>query len=102
MEIVSIRELNAHLTRHLRRVRSGSSLGISVRGRVIAVISPVETQLTSRGPIGSLPKDGRTGAEVSLPEAFGLFAWPDAELFRMRSSTLADDLLSFAGEVIDE
>jgi antitoxin (DNA-binding transcriptional repressor) of toxin-antitoxin stability system len=43
METVSIRELKVHLTRHLRRVRSGSSLGISVRGRVIAVISPVET-----------------------------------------------------------
>ena len=43
MEIVGIRELKAHLTRHLKRVRSGAWLGVSARGRVIAIITPVET-----------------------------------------------------------
>jgi len=43
MEIVGIRELKAHLTQHLKRVRSGTCLGVSARGRVIAIICPAET-----------------------------------------------------------
>jgi antitoxin (DNA-binding transcriptional repressor) of toxin-antitoxin stability system len=43
MEIVGIRKLKVHLTRHLKRVRFGAWLGVSADGRIIAVISPVET-----------------------------------------------------------
>jgi prevent-host-death family protein len=43
METVGIRDLKAHLSRHLRRVRSGVRLAITERGRTIATISPVET-----------------------------------------------------------
>ena len=43
MEIVGIRELQAHLTRHLRRAQAGVLLGVSLRGRVIAVIGPAES-----------------------------------------------------------
>ncbi len=42
MDTVGIRELKAHLSRHLKRVRSGSSLIVTERGRSIATISPVE------------------------------------------------------------
>ena len=42
MEVVGICELKAHLTRHLKHVQSGTWLGVSRRGRVIAIISPVE------------------------------------------------------------
>jgi prevent-host-death family protein len=42
METVGIRELKAHLSRHLKRVRSGVRLAITERGRTIATISPVE------------------------------------------------------------
>ena len=42
MESVGIRELKAHLSRHLKRVRSGTRLMVTERGRSIATISPVE------------------------------------------------------------
>ncbi len=43
MNTVGIRELKTHLSRHLRRVRSGARLLVTERGRVIATIDPVET-----------------------------------------------------------
>lgn len=43
MNTVGIRDLKAHLSRHLRRVRSGTRLVITERGRAIASINPVET-----------------------------------------------------------
>ncbi len=42
MDTVGIRELKAHLSRHLKRVRSGTRLMVTERGRSIATISPVE------------------------------------------------------------
>jgi len=42
MEKVGIRELKTHLSRHLKRVRSGARLLITERGRSIAMISPVQ------------------------------------------------------------
>jgi prevent-host-death family protein len=43
VETVGIRELKAHLSRHLRRVRDGSRLVVTDRGQQIATIAPVET-----------------------------------------------------------
>ena len=43
MNTVGIRELKTHLSRHLRRVRSGARLIVTERGRVIATIDPVAT-----------------------------------------------------------
>jgi prevent-host-death family protein len=43
MDAVGIRELKAHLSRHLKRVRSGARLTVTERGRSIATIAPVET-----------------------------------------------------------
>jgi prevent-host-death family protein len=42
MDTVGIRELKAHLSRYLKRVRSGARLMVTERGRSIATISPVE------------------------------------------------------------
>ena len=42
MDTVGIRELKAHLSRHLKRVRAGARLAVTERGRTIATISPVE------------------------------------------------------------
>src|SRR5437764_4070453 len=42
MEKVGIRELKTHLSRHLKKVRSGKRLLITERGRTIATISPVD------------------------------------------------------------
>ena len=43
MDTVGIRDLKTHLSRHLRRVRSGARLMVTERGRSIATITPVET-----------------------------------------------------------
>jgi len=43
MDTVGIRELKAHLSRHLKRVRAGVRLTVTERGRSIATISPVDT-----------------------------------------------------------
>ena len=41
MTTVGIRDLKAHLSRHLRSVRGGTPLRITDRGRTIATIQPV-------------------------------------------------------------
>jgi antitoxin (DNA-binding transcriptional repressor) of toxin-antitoxin stability system len=43
METIGVRELKTHLSRHLKRVRSGVRLVVTERGRSIATIGPVET-----------------------------------------------------------
>lgn len=43
MDTVGIRDLKAHLSRHLKRVRAGRRLLVTERGRTIATIQPVET-----------------------------------------------------------
>ena len=48
MDTVGIRELKAHLSRHLKRVRSGARLTVTERGRSIAIISPVEAPVDIR------------------------------------------------------
>jgi prevent-host-death family protein len=42
MNTVGIRELKANLSRHLKRVRSGTRLVVTERGRAIASIQPVD------------------------------------------------------------
>ena len=44
MDTVGIRDLKAHLSRYLKRVRSGARLTVTERGRSIATISPVTTR----------------------------------------------------------
>ena len=44
METVGIRELKARLSQHLKRVRAGTRLTVTERGRSIATIAPVETE----------------------------------------------------------
>jgi antitoxin (DNA-binding transcriptional repressor) of toxin-antitoxin stability system len=87
METVGIRELKAHLSRHLKRVRAGVRLAVTERGQTIATISPVEPptdvdwahQLVAEGrarwngakPTGSMrpPKLSRkTAASVVLDD----------------------------------
>jgi prevent-host-death family protein len=43
MHTVGIRELKAHLSRHLKRVRAGTRLVVTERGRAIASIQPIPT-----------------------------------------------------------
>lgn len=44
IDTVGIRELKAHLSRYLKRVRSGARITVTERGRSIATISPVTTR----------------------------------------------------------
>ena len=44
MDTVGIRELKAHLSRHLKRVQAGSPLVVTERGRAIARITPVASR----------------------------------------------------------
>ncbi len=41
MDPVGVRDLKTHLSRHLKRVRSGVRLLVTERGRSIAIITPV-------------------------------------------------------------
>jgi prevent-host-death family protein len=43
MTTVGIRDLKANLSRHLKRVRSGTRLVVTERGRAIASIQPIES-----------------------------------------------------------
>ena len=42
MDTVGIRDLKTHLSRHLKRVRSGARLLVTEHGRAIATINPIE------------------------------------------------------------
>jgi prevent-host-death family protein len=75
METVGIRELKTHLSRHLKRVRSGARLLVTQRGRSIATINPVETpadvdwahQLVAEGHAhwnGSKPTGAKRPAKI--------------------------------------
>lgn len=46
-DIVGIRDLKTHLSRHLKRVRAGARLVVTERGRKIATISPVHAPATA-------------------------------------------------------
>lgn len=41
METVGVRDLKAHLSRHLKRVRAGARLVVTDRGLAVATIAPV-------------------------------------------------------------
>ena len=57
MASVGIRELKNHLSAFLNRVRSGERLGVTDRGRTIAIISPpANTEADQR--IQAMFKDG--------------------------------------------
>jgi len=88
MNTVGVRDLKAHLSHHLKRVRSGARLVVTDRGRAIATIDPVEVpddvgwahELVSAGQAhwsGGKPKgcrhpvatsDGQTVSAVVLEE----------------------------------
>ena len=42
MQTIGVRELKAHLSRHLKRVQAGARLTVTDRGRAIATLAPVD------------------------------------------------------------
>jgi prevent-host-death family protein len=67
MDTVGIRELKAHLSRHLRRVRAGSRILVTERGRVIASIESAEPS-DSLDWARALVRDGRAQWSDGKPE----------------------------------
>lgn len=47
METIGVRELKAHLSRHLKRVQAGTRLVVTDRGRAVATISPTDAAGTA-------------------------------------------------------
>lgn len=60
---VGIRELKAHLSRYLRRVKAGATLVITERGKPIGRLLPIkpdaETRLAELAQVGLLEWSGR-------------------------------------------
>ena len=66
METVGIRELKAHLSQYLKRVRGGVRLMVTDRGRSIATIAPVEVA-ADVGWARQLVAEGRAHWEGGKP-----------------------------------
>lgn len=90
MDAVGIRELKAHLSRHLQRVRAGGRLTVTERGRAIATISPVDTatgvdwahQLVAEGRArwsGGKPSGSKRPARLSGTRTLSVAVLEDRE-----------------------
>ena len=66
MDCIGIRELKAHLSRHLKRVRSGATLTVTERGRSIAHITPIEAP-ADVGWVHRLVAEGRAHWQGGKP-----------------------------------
>jgi len=67
MESVSITELKAHLAEYLRRVRDGEGFHVTVRGKEVADVVPVDPV---RAALWRMVDDGRarwTGGKPAVP-----------------------------------
>jgi len=64
MERVGIADLKAHLSHHLRRVRSGTALTVVDRGTPVATLVPYTPRA---GLVIRPPSDLRPLAEIPLP-----------------------------------
>lgn len=73
METVGIRELKAHLSRYLKRVRAGRQLMVTERGRTIAAITPMgpAEESTEVAWAHQLVRDGRADWSGDKPKGAG-------------------------------
>lgn len=77
MTTVGVRELSHHTSRYLAQVKSGRTVAISERGRIIAVLSPAGEDGAPRRPrprIGGYRSAGPLSAEeidAALANGFG-------------------------------
>jgi antitoxin (DNA-binding transcriptional repressor) of toxin-antitoxin stability system len=69
METIGVRELQQHASAALRRVARGETIGVTDRGRLVAVLAPPSTATGT----GALLASGRvqlaTRAPTDLPKA---------------------------------
>lgn len=68
METIGVRELRQHASAALRRVERGEIIGVTDRGRLVAVLSPAQAATGTGALLASgRVQPGRRAAE-SLPE----------------------------------
>lgn len=81
MKAVGIRELKAHISRHLRDVTAGASLAVTARGRIIATIHPAPDR--AAGPViewaGSFVAQGKADWHGGKPRGLKGAARPTAK-----------------------
>ena len=65
METVGVRDLKAHLSRHLKRVRGGARLLVTDRGRTIAMIGPSMRPSSGGGVTENFDSLARRGGRLS-------------------------------------
>ena len=83
MDSIGIRELQQHASEALRRVRRGESLGVTDRGRLVAVLVPPSAATGT----GSLLASGRARPGRRNPGAL-----PDAVKSAQSSAEVLDEL----------
>jgi antitoxin (DNA-binding transcriptional repressor) of toxin-antitoxin stability system len=69
MELIGVRELQQHASAALRRVERGETLGVTDRGRLVAVLAP-PSAATGAGALlasGRVQPASRTVAELTEP-----------------------------------
>jgi prevent-host-death family protein len=83
MERIGVRELRQHASRYLDRVKSGETVEVTERGRLIALLVPPNPATTARA---------RLIAEGRLLPAAGAFALPPRLKVGESSKEVLDDL----------
>jgi prevent-host-death family protein len=74
---VSVSELKARLSEHIRRVKGGEEVLVTERGRVVALLAPVPRSETSRADLDALVEAGLVKPARRLPDE-RLWALPRA------------------------
>jgi antitoxin (DNA-binding transcriptional repressor) of toxin-antitoxin stability system len=65
MEMIGVRELQQHASAALRRVERGETIGVTDRGRLVAILAPP----SSATGAGALMAAGRVQPATRSPEA---------------------------------
>jgi antitoxin (DNA-binding transcriptional repressor) of toxin-antitoxin stability system len=85
MEMIGVRELQQHASAALRRVERGETLGVTDRGRLVAVLAPPSAATGA----GALLASGRV-----RPASRSVADLPEPTVSANDSSAILDDLRS--------
>jgi prevent-host-death family protein len=65
---VSVSELKAHLSEHIRRVKAGEEVLVTERGRAVAVLAPISSSEAGRADLDALVEAGLVRPARRLPD----------------------------------
>lgn len=68
MVTVSVSELKARLSEHLRRVKGGEEVLVTERGRAVAVLAPVPPARSAQGDLDELVQSGLVRPSRQAPD----------------------------------